>query len=77
MLRHLIAALTILVAFAPAALAQDPTYADESWRPKENFWWLFGAYAVIWVALIGYVGRMAGKQQRLERELARLEKDMG
>lgn len=72
----------VLVA-APVAHAQtdDDTSApyaateDEQWRPKENFWWLFAAYAVIWVALLGYVGRMASKQQQLERELRHLQRE--
>jgi len=60
---------------APVALAQDYGAGDEAWKPKENFWWLFASYAVIWVALFGYVARVAGKQQTLERELKRLEQD--
>lgn len=66
----LFALLALGLATAPVALAQEG--GAEAWRPKENFWWLFAAYAVIWVALFGYVARMAGKQQELERELARL-----
>lgn len=59
---------------APAVLAQDYGQ-DAATGPKENFWWLFASYAVIWVALFGYVARMAGRQQELERELKRLEQD--
>ena len=73
----------LVLAAAPVARAQtdedasDPYAAtgDEQWRPKENFWWLFAAYGVIWVALLGYVGRVASKQQQLERELRHLQRE--
>jgi len=73
----------LVLAVAPMAQAQtdddaSTPYAatdDEQWRPKENFWWLFAAYGVIWVALLGYVGRMASKQQQLERELRHLQRE--
>ena len=65
-----------LVATSTVATAQsDPNYSEDGWRPKENFWWLFAAYAVIWIALFGYVARMASRQQQLERELKQLERE--
>lgn len=79
--------LVLLVAgavLAPVATAQygddaaatTSESAEEAWRPKENFWWLFASYGVIWVAVLGYVGRMGGRQRELERELARLESEI-
>ena len=78
-LRALIALITVavLVGGTDLALAQSTEGygADgEAWRPKENFWWLFAAYAVIWVALFAYVARMASRQQELEREMQRLDR---
>jgi CcmD family protein len=40
--------------------------------PK-NFWWLFAAYSVIWLALFGYVWRLLGRQRELRRDLERLK----
>ncbi|HEX9642038.1 MAG TPA: CcmD family protein [Candidatus Krumholzibacteria bacterium] len=34
-----------------------------------NFWWLFAAYAVVWVALIGYAGVLHGRLRKAERDL--------
>lgn len=35
---------------------------------------LFAGYAVIWVALAGYIGYLARRQHNLEAELKRLER---
>ena len=35
--------------------------------------YLFAGYAVIWVIMFGYIWFLAGKQRRLEFEIARLE----
>ena len=86
MFRRIVCVLLIVLGLfvVPAASAQygdsagageEATSSEEPWRPKENFWWLFASYAVIWIAMLGYVGKMAGKQQELERELRRLESD--
>lgn len=41
---------------------------------KENFWWLFAAYAVIWLAIYAYVVKLQGQQAKMRRDLAHLEK---
>jgi CcmD family protein len=41
--------------------------------PK-NFWYLFAAYSVIWVALFTYVLRLMGRAGELRRDLDRLRK---
>lgn len=40
-----------------------------------NFWWLFAAYSVIWLALFGYVLKLLGKQSELRRDLERLKSE--
>jgi len=43
----------------------------------DNFWWVFGAYSIVWLALCFYVARLLGRQSRLEREVQRLEAKSG
>lgn len=41
---------------------------------KENFWWLFAAYAVIWLFVYLYVVKLQGQQARMRRDLEQLER---
>ena len=42
-----------------------------------NFWWLFAAYGIIWLALFGYVIKVLRRQRELERDLERLRQELG
>ena len=42
-----------------------------------NFWWLFAAYSVIWVAILGFVVRLLSRQSELRKDLNRLESEIG
>lgn len=44
---------------------------------KDNFWWLFAAYAVIWLFVFVYVVRLQGRQAEMRRDLERLEREKG
>jgi CcmD family protein len=37
-----------------------------------NFWWVFSAYSIVWLAIILYIARLFGRQQEAERQLATL-----
>lgn len=37
-----------------------------------NFWYLFAAYAAVWVGIFLYVRRVAGKSRELEEEVREL-----
>lgn len=38
----------------------------------QNFWWLFAAYTIVWLALLGYAGSLASRLRRAEKELEKL-----
>lgn len=44
--------------------------------PK-NFWYLFSAYSVIWLALFVYVLRLVSRAGELRRDLDRLRSGVG
>lgn len=44
--------------------------------PK-NFWWVFAAYTIVWVALFAYVASLVGRQRSLERDVQRLKEEAG
>ena len=39
----------------------------------QNFWYLFSAYTLIWVGLFAYLFTLAGREKRLEAEIAELK----
>ncbi len=39
----------------------------------DNFWYLFGALAVVWALVFGYVWHIIGKQNQLRREVEALK----
>ena len=39
----------------------------------QNFWYLFSAYTLIWVGLFAYLFTLAGREKKLEAEIAELK----
>ena len=39
----------------------------------QNFWYLFSAYTLIWVGLFVYLFTIAGREKKLEAEIAELK----
>ena len=39
----------------------------------QNFWYLFSAYTLIWVGLFLYLFTIAGREKKLEAEIADLK----
>jgi len=39
----------------------------------QNFWYLFSAYTLIWVGLFLYLFTLAGRERKLEAEIAELK----
>lgn len=39
----------------------------------QNFWYLFSAYTLIWVGLFLYLFTIAGREKKLEAEIAELK----
>ncbi len=38
----------------------------------QNFWYLFSAYTLIWIGLFVYLFTLAGREKKLEAEIAEL-----
>lgn len=84
-LRHVLIALLLVVAFAPATNAQppQPERQDEfvpisELPPEEQLAaqpLVIGAYAFAWLALGGYVLSVARRLDHVQREIERLETD--
>ena len=62
---------------APAAGQGAPTAGLPQTAPPPRtlraYWHLFGAYAIVWTLLFGYVIYLGRRSGALEREVARLE----
>jgi len=46
----------------------------------ENFWYVFAAFAIIWVAVLAYLFSLSQRQKHLRREIERIKsglKDKG
>ncbi len=43
----------------------------------QNLWYLVAAYAVIWLAVLGYVYALARRQAGVEAELTALRSEVG
>jgi len=41
----------------------------------KNFWFLFSAYMVIWVAIFGYILKLNGKMKELKLKLDKFESE--
>jgi CcmD family protein len=41
-----------------------------------NFWYLFAAFAVVWVVLFGYVVTLVHRQKKITREIESLKEAM-
>jgi CcmD family protein len=39
----------------------------------ENFWYVFAAFAVIWVAVLAYLFSLSQRQKRLSRDIERIK----
>ncbi len=39
----------------------------------QNFWYLFSAYTLIWIGLFVYLFTIAGREKKLEAEIAELK----
>jgi CcmD family protein len=40
-----------------------------------NFWWVFSAYSIVWLAILVYLGRLSGRQKTCERQLDALTRE--
>ncbi len=40
-----------------------------------NFWWVFSAYSVVWLAVILYLARLFSRQRDCERQLDALKRE--